>query len=512
MAVKKDNSEGLNKSEKYLGSLARRSFLSLWSHQNLYRGAGKELADLVVVCQNVVLIFSDKRVAFHADVKLEIAWQRWYNKAVLESVKQLNRAEGWISKHSDRIFSDARCENPVNLIESGLDLEIHKIAVANGAAAACLRHFSGGSGSLVVSPSEDAVKPEPFCVGNPSRSGDFVHVLDEGHLHIIMQELDTISDFVSYLRARRRLIANENLVLSASEEDLLALYLKDINEKGEHDFVVDSGKSLEAGQFIVVEEGSYKALRERKEYVSKKIADKVSYFWDHLIEKFARNFTEGTLAPIPERLGELDGRFGGAELALRYMALEHRLARRHHSEAILTAFDKLEETGSNRFFRAILDDKAQNETGFCVLLLNRSMVPKGASFEDYREFRCRTLSAYTLGLLERNRYLKRMVGIATEGEKSGPRTEDLIYHEPPEWTPDVVQYVRDMEDGFDIFRSDIQFERMSSLEYPSDVGVGPKVFQPIPYNFVERPEQTVVPRGNRHQRRAASARGRPKRR
>ena len=503
---------GLNDSERYLGALARRSFLSLWSHQNLYRDVSKELADLVVVCENIVLIFSDKRVRFQNETDLKIAWPRWYNRAVLSSVKQLRRAEGWIKRQPERIFRDAQCTARLDFTCDLSKIEIHKIAVANGAAEACLKHFSGGSGSLVVSPTEDPEKPEPFCVGNPAGEGDFVHVLDEAHLHIIMQELDTVVDFVEYLRSRRKIIENQNLVVSASEEDLLALYVKDINESGDHDFVIRSGESLKPGSMIVVQEGSYKSLRDRSEYTNKKAADRISYFWDHLIEKFAKNLTAGTLAPIPERLEGQDGRFGGAELALRYMAMERRLERRQHAEAILTAFDRLEETGGNRLFRAMLQENAKKETGFCVLLMNRSIVPDEVPFEEYREFRCRTLSAYTEGLLERNRHLKRIIGIATEGEKGGPRTEDLVYHEPPEWTTENVASLREMEEIFEIFQSQIKYDRVSSLEYPESIKVGPSTFSPIPYHFVQRParNEPVERRGNRRQRRAAAAKRRKK--
>ena len=137
-------SEGFTPSERYLGELSKRSFLSLWSHQNLYRKTAKELADLIVVCNNLVLIFSDKHVNFHTNIDLSVSWPRWYNRAVSHSVKQLQRAEGWIKSQPDRIYRDAQCQIPVNLFDTDLPLEIHKIAIANGAAAACIAYFGGG--------------------------------------------------------------------------------------------------------------------------------------------------------------------------------------------------------------------------------------------------------------------------------------------------------------------------------------------------------------------------------
>src|SRR5437879_5600866 len=97
-------SAGLTRTERFLGRLAGRSFLSLWSHANCYRDIAKELCDLLVVCHNVVIIFSDKEVRFDDTLPLERAWARWYNRAVRKSLPQLKRAMNWVTNHSDRIF------------------------------------------------------------------------------------------------------------------------------------------------------------------------------------------------------------------------------------------------------------------------------------------------------------------------------------------------------------------------------------------------------------------------
>lgn len=291
---------------------------------------------------------------------------------------------------------------------------------------------------------------------------------------------------------------------------MLAAYLRDVNEDGQHDWVVESGKNLTEDQFIGIPEGAYNAMIKREEYARKKVADKNSYFWDHLIEKFAKNLVSGKLAPIPERLGAFDGRHGGAEKALRYMALEDRLERRNNSEAFLTAFDKLEEGKGNRFFRAMLSFSEEKKTGFCVLLLKRDAVPDHVSFNEYREFRCRMLGAYAEGIAERNRHLDRVIGIATEGERGGPRTEDLIYLEPPEWTDEAIELQRATEAGFEIFQEKMNLVRFGSDEYPEAISVGPNSYRPIPYNFIEpKPVSSESKKPmNRRQRRAEAARKR----
>ena len=71
---------GVTPSERYLASLAEKSFLDLWSYPNVYidkkaspTGEGKELCDLLVVCGDHVLIFSDKSIGW-PEGDLTLSW------------------------------------------------------------------------------------------------------------------------------------------------------------------------------------------------------------------------------------------------------------------------------------------------------------------------------------------------------------------------------------------------------------------------------------------------------
>src|SRR5258706_2833184 len=89
--------QGTTDSERALARLARKAFLSLWSYPNVYsdegrsggKGDGKELVDLLVPFGNDVLLFSDKRCAFQADVDIKVARARWYKPAIAKSAPQL---------------------------------------------------------------------------------------------------------------------------------------------------------------------------------------------------------------------------------------------------------------------------------------------------------------------------------------------------------------------------------------------------------------------------------------
>jgi hypothetical protein len=131
---------------------------------------GKELCDILVVCDPHVIIVSVKDVRLNAEKK-STGFDRWQRKAVDASIKQIYGAQRHLSDKSRVIFKDG---------SPGLDLppyasrKIHRIAVAFG---------SNGQA--------------------PLSSGDFekgfVHVMHEQSFSELLTELDTITDLVDYL-------------------------------------------------------------------------------------------------------------------------------------------------------------------------------------------------------------------------------------------------------------------------------------------------------------------------
>ena len=115
------SAEGVNQSERLLIRLCRKSFLSLWAHANLHtaqdmqggKGSAKEFADVLVVFGDDVIIFSDKHIEFQQARDLDVAWPRWFNRAVIESAKQLHGAMNWLRRFPARIFLDASCTRPL---------------------------------------------------------------------------------------------------------------------------------------------------------------------------------------------------------------------------------------------------------------------------------------------------------------------------------------------------------------------------------------------------------------
>ncbi len=209
---------GATASESYLAKLADRTFLDLWSYPNTFidkkqhgSGKGKEFCDLLVVCGNDVIIFSDKMIEWPSAGGIDVAWSRWYRRAVSESVKQINGAFRWLSTYPDRIFIDPDCsiKLPIPLPEKHL-MRVHGVVVSNGSNEACRNHFNDLSGTLVINPAlkgADHVNKahpsySPFSIGDVNPNLPFVHVFDNEGLTVALRELDTITDFVRYIVKR----------------------------------------------------------------------------------------------------------------------------------------------------------------------------------------------------------------------------------------------------------------------------------------------------------------------
>jgi predicted methyltransferase len=86
--------------------------------------------------------------------------------------------------------------------------------------------------------------------------------------------------------------------------------------------------------------------------------------------------------------------------------------------------------------------------------------------------RLNTLQAYAMGLMNKYRYLKRIVGIASEPlPKATDRresSEDLIILEIPEWTLELEQEAQRLCQEFGIMKEGRYQERsIRGREYPS---------------------------------------------
>lgn len=454
---------GTTRTERQLAKHADRTFLDLWSFPNTFndrdiaRGQGKEVCDLLVVCGDDVIIFSDKAISWPDTVEVSLAWSRWYKRAVGHSIDQIRGAERWLRKYPDRVFIDPQCKVPIPAALPPADrMRIHGVAVVSGAAAACRAYFGDKDGSLVVTsdPSvlESATNPHcpfpPFFVGDVGRGGSFIHVVDEISLPIMMRELDTITDFVEYLAARETALRAGQVGAAECEADLIAAYLQNEPHNGVRTFPIASQFGGTPTDKIFFPSNCYGEFKNSAAYRAKVHADRTGKSWDRLITLFSGNILAGTSVSV----AGMETTVSGAEQSLRAMALERRVARRALGYAFTNALQEAEKQGKSRFARVILptDGFADPELGYVFLIVafkDDWLVSKG--YDHYREGRAAFLKAYCQVALYQFPNLKRMVGIALDaspkltGRKGG--SEDLIMMQVEEWTPELIQETLDLQ-------------------------------------------------------------------
>jgi hypothetical protein len=287
----------VNETEAFVFRVCRKTFLSVWCSSNPVAEPGKELCDVLIVCDPHVIIISVKDVRLR-EGDLEVEHAKWERKAVDDSAKQIYGAERWLSTASQVVQGDGL---------PGLSLppvawrRVHRIAVA-----------FGGRGEVVVA------------------SGDFgkgfVHVMTEHSFLDVLKELDTISDLVEYLAAKEAFLAKCRVVAEGSEANLVGLYLA-------------NNRSFPSGaDMLITDDTIWRGIQEEPGFKLRKAADQESYVWDTLVELLSDVKAKSVSGPGPT-LGEL-------ELALRTVAREPRLSRRVLGKALREFLDRADELRS----------------------------------------------------------------------------------------------------------------------------------------------------------------------
>ena len=465
------DADGVNDSERLLMRLCRRSFLSLWSFANLHtdqdmrngRGSAKEFADVLVVFGNDVVIFSDKNVVFQRDKPVDVAWKRWYKRAVEESAKQLHGAMSWAKRFPDRVFLDSACERRLPVpIPRAEEARYHLVAVTRGSFEACAAHFRGSRGTLQIRTDITGAEhgDNPFTIGLVSPGKAFVHVFDEFSLEFVLREMDTVSDFISYLHARETFLGGSSkTVWAAGDEQLLAAYLTNGDELSRN-FLPRNARREDYGLFMF-DESHFDGLRARPEYIAKKRLDKPSYIWDHMVENFIRLGDPKLVIPAGY---EQDN--GETEKALRLIAGESRFRRRILTDAL---YGLMKSASGKKGVAARLFTTEQDPTLVYVFVL----VPKlpAETYDEYRRHRIAVLHAYCKCAKLRLPAASTFIGIALDHPNKDyvGASEDLfVYiceHLDEAEQAEIERYRRELG----ILPDDRELKMMRATEYPAFV-------------------------------------------
>ncbi|HXI13242.1 MAG TPA: NERD domain-containing protein [Thermoanaerobaculia bacterium] len=357
--------------EAFVNGVCRTSFLSLWSYASPQgRTAGKEMCDVLVICDPDVVIFSVKEVQPKKNVRDTVRFGRWVRGAVDESVAQIYGAERFIN--SGKVAHVVQENGSEGLpYPDPQSRRIHRVAVALGGD----DHF-----------------PVPF--GDFGKG--FVHVLDKRSFDAITSELNTITDFVEYLRRKEDLFSSEKKILLAREEDLVAIYLH--------------GNRAFPDANMLIDEGAWEQFTGKPEVLAKRKADKDSFLWDRLIERIGRD--------VAARNMLIDRSLADDEMGLRVMARENRFNRRILGAALRTFF----EASSRNEVRSRMIESLSG-VGYVFLAVPR---------DEDRELRNMELSLRCYVARSRLESCITIIGIGTEQKtgESGASWDVHLLHVP----------------------------------------------------------------------------------
>ena len=432
-------SEGLTPSERVLAELCDRSFLRLWTYPNLFKKPTKELTDLLVVFGNDVIIFSDKSCSYPNTGDPRLDWSRWYRRSIKDFVHQLDQAERWLRTYPDKIFLDAKCTEslPVQLPSVG-NMRVHRVCVALGAGERA--QAAKGTRALTVYPSIVNDR-ELFTVGRMEPSRGWVHVFDDFSLEVVLTELSTVSDFVHYLSTKEAMFEARQFMFAEAETDIMAYYLW-------------HGRSFPppAARFRL-NPNLWAQVEASREFLAGREANRISAFWDGLIEYITGHYLAGTLEFGNER------HVSEHEQLVRVMAGETRFFRRVLSQCILERAERAREHAISSLLIS-----GQADVNY-VLYIGRG--DQGGDHAAYRADRALQLQGRCIAAKAAMPEKRFIVGMAMDARGVRGSSEDFLFMDTEEWSAERIADAEKMRQELGYFLPGRAVEtRVVEEEYP----------------------------------------------
>lgn len=220
---------------------------------------------------------------------------------------------------------------------------------------------------------------------------------------------------------------------SGGEEDLLALYLH---------------RGREFLQYNIINKDTWKEFSRKSEYLAKKKEDKISYFWDRLIEIISEDFENNNLLAedFQTKVTLID-----VEKTLRIMAKEDRFNRRMLSKAFI------------EFLDLTMKKKIESRLipGFSSVLYVFLALP----YED-RKFRAATLAQRCFVARGLHKEYKTVIGIATEPYKpNSGYSLDTFYLHQEDWLETDQKELESLQERYEYFKNPT-YKQVHEDEYP----------------------------------------------
>jgi hypothetical protein len=379
--------------EAMVHQLAEKTFLVDWCFPNPVLPDGKELCDLLVVFDEVVIIcqVKDLKLGKHGIQK---------QSGVERNLRQLSGAR--------RQLLDLN--TPISLRNARRTI---KQFDPSGIKEAFLL-------SILLGEDED------FFSGIELFRKSTIHVFNRSFTETVLQELDTVSDFINYLRSKETLIRDgKSFMIMGGEEELLAFYL--MNDR--------SFSRIEKATHVVLIEGSWSEFRKSAAYLSKKDEDKYSYGWDSIIDRAHEGSSE-------------------YELVARELARPTRFQRRFLGKCFLDAWMIASDDKVHDAYRRIILSEGIT---YCFIFCG-GRVPK-----EERIAMLQIVCYVARGVFKEN---QKVLGIATEKPISSTCSYDYCLLEFPAWSETNEKEVAKLRKQFGILDSPT-VARVEEVEYPA---------------------------------------------
>jgi hypothetical protein len=378
--------------EKLVHNLAIKSFLTDWCFPNPKLPNGKELCDLLVIFDDIAIIWQIKDLKLNREGK--------YKRAEVE--KNLRQLSGARRQLFD-IKTPIDLENPrrgVCKFDPSIIKSIYLVSVLMG------------DGEEVSSFMEDI---KTFRV----------HVFTREFTQHILNELDTITDFVEYLRTKEEFLSGDRrITILGGEEELMAFYLHQGRSFGR----------MENADSIMIQGGSWEHLQKKPEYKVRKEADQISYYWDSIINRAHEGGTE-------------------YEHVARELARPNRFQRRYLSKTYLDAHVRAHKDDNHDMLRRMMIGEG---TTYCFLFQEDP---------EPRDGRKALLAAMCWIARGQHQLNKKVLGIATEMKIQPTCSYDFCLLEMPEWTDENQNNMEQLQRETGIFVNSM-ISRTSEDEYP----------------------------------------------
>jgi len=388
--------------EKIVSELCKDSFLSFWSFPNPIGKKGKELCDLLVVCDPDIIIFSVKDISIKASGDFNVDIDRWLKRAIESSADQIYGAERIMNLKEEIFLSDNTTK--IKLPKKGIR-NVYRVAVAFG-------------------------RGDKFPLKYGDLGKGFVHVFDERSIQIVLRERDTITDFTDFLKAKEEFAKSGIRQISFSSEDMLALYFQNGFS------FPDTDKTL-----LYLMDDLWEGYLNSAEYKQEKEENKPSYIWDSIIETMHNDFKNGQTIYSATR--------EEIELSVRQMNKENRFGRRQLSKCLQEVIgqDDGTKTPNSRIV------KAQIEGSPVYVFLTRPFEQRA---ERLKELQLRCMVGRQI-----HKDAAVVIGIATEKYKRDTGFSlDICYFHLPEWTKEMDEKTNQAKEELGMYKN-TQWARVS---------------------------------------------------